>query len=459
MPRALHQLGLKPKFRLSTASKPTFPLEKFTSNRQICRHIELLILQYYRMKCMNPRYFRGAASLDRRLETGHFVILLAGSLFGALLFIGTIIDAANLFSIQERLKRAADAAALNGAELLFRTPSDSADSAILRAESIARDNLLNWSISLPDSEVQMAVEMPSAIVRAQIRSDIPLLMLANLPGFPAHITLRANSAAQARSLSMVLVLDLSTSMRFPASSNPGETESKLDKLKQAANVLIDRLDESRDRLGIVGFGDDDPSKTPNPTRVLLEITEAPFNRAAAHAVIDAINDNPGTSYLSGKTNIAKGLQLATSQLNSVSATDRHTLLISDGTPTQSLPASLPSCTPPSGTHDFLSALLEAKYARNSGITNSIVAIGQPSSLHPCSWPQYSCFDASDPRNDILGRALAGIASSADPQYHCGLSPDPTQAGSAGMFLASPDATRLSEMFVSIVDFVRNRLIE
>jgi hypothetical protein len=230
-----------------------------------------------------------------RTSKGQTFIIIAVAFLVLVAFVGLAVDAGLAFIAYGKLARAADAAALSAAAQ-FRE-GRSIDEMSATAENAMAVNgvdfsnitveVCDYSLSLEDQDPQLCPQpIRKKYVRVTVWADIPMAFLRVL-GFD-EVGLSAMSIAEAASVDVVLVIDISESMAWDAASGdplrdpsvcndtsiydgsedgaypnfpnglPGECHP-FEEVKNAAGEFVARvLDktsaEEEDRLSIVTFG-------------------------------------------------------------------------------------------------------------------------------------------------------------------------------------------------------------
>jgi len=234
------------------------------------------------------RTSRNSSPISDRHSRGQVFIILALAFLAIMAFVGLAVDAGLAFIAYGKLARAVDAAALSAAAQ-FREGRqeyemvDAAENAMaingIDVVSIDVD-LCDYSLPEEDRDPQLCPTIRKKLVRITATAEIPLAFLRIL-GFNT-VSLSASAVAEAASLDVVLVLDISESMAFDgdpdsadgnmldpsvcnnadpsgADGYPGECQP-FEEVKSAASdfvrLILDKADpiEEEDRLAIVTFG-------------------------------------------------------------------------------------------------------------------------------------------------------------------------------------------------------------
>jgi hypothetical protein len=222
-----------------------------------------------------------------RYSNGQVFIIIAVAFLVLVAFVGLAVDAGMAYISYGRLAKAADAAAL-AAAAQFREGRT-----VEEMEAAAANSMLINGVDFVDLTVEVCTEysLPpedrtdnqlcpeprKKLVRITANSAIPLAFLRVI-GFD-NITLGSSAIAEAASLDVVLVLDISESMAWDAPTGdsmrdpsvcnaadsggsdgyPGECQP-FEEVKSAASdfvrLILDKTDadEEEDRLAIVTFG-------------------------------------------------------------------------------------------------------------------------------------------------------------------------------------------------------------
>jgi len=234
------------------------------------------------------RTSRKSFPISDQHSRGQVFIILALAFLAIMAFIGLAVDAGLAFIAYGKLARAVDSAALSAAAQ-FREGReeyemvDAAENAmaINGVDVVSIDvDLCDYSLPEEDRDPQLCPTIRKKLVRITATAEIPLAFLRVI-GFDT-ISLSASAVAEAASLDVVLVLDISESMAWDGDPNsssgnmldpsvcnnmdpsgsdgyPGECQP-FEQVKSAASdfvrLVLDKADpeEEEDRLAIVTFG-------------------------------------------------------------------------------------------------------------------------------------------------------------------------------------------------------------
>lgn len=218
--------------------------------------------------------------LSSRRERGQSIVIIAVAFIGLLAFIGLAVDFGMLLLQMGHLKRAVDSASL-AAAVQFREGwttqhvTDAADE-FLRLNGVNLDNLSSTitTCATAPSDLQLCTTPRRKLVRVTSTGRVPFVFLPIIGIYSAPIS--ATSVAEAASMDVVLVIDISESMTYdaeagtagrdPAYCNPysippvdyAKACKPFVAVKEAAKrlaawVLNKTADEEEDRLAIVVF--------------------------------------------------------------------------------------------------------------------------------------------------------------------------------------------------------------
>jgi hypothetical protein len=219
-------------------------------------------------------------------SNGQVFIIIAVAFLALVAFLGLATDAGLAYIAYGKLARAADAAALSAAAQFREGRTidemhDAAENAMALNGVITSDLLVEkceeYSVAFEDrTDQQLCPESRKKLVRVTATAEIPLAFLRVL-GF-RNISLSSTATAEAASLDVVLVLDISESMAWDAPAGdpmrdpsvcnaadssgsdgyPGEClpfEEVKDAASQFVRLVLDKSEEEEeDRLAIVTFG-------------------------------------------------------------------------------------------------------------------------------------------------------------------------------------------------------------
>jgi hypothetical protein len=182
----------------------------------------------------------------RKNERGQMILFVGAALVMLIGFLGLAIDAGRAYLVKAQLSKALDAAVLAAGQ----SGADSRDGDVIR-------NIIMRSFSANFPPDYMGVRgVPSPTYRIRVGNDLgaPVRVIsasasATLPTFFMRVlgidsmTVSSNAAAQRRLLTVVLVLDRSTSI--------GATD--LEFLRNAAKNLVDKFDYRTDQVALATF--------------------------------------------------------------------------------------------------------------------------------------------------------------------------------------------------------------
>lgn len=228
----------------------------------------------------------------RKHERGQTLVIFAVAALALVFFIGLAVDSGSLYITYGQLKRAVDAAAVAAANEFKKQDSGhesdvlpkmtNAAVEVLKLQNIDPDSVhidirlcdTNFD-GVRDADLQTvapdfynrcpntsAGKQARKLVWVQATQEAPLYFLHML-GF-SNIPLTTESIAEAASVDMVIVFDLSESMGKdtpgyvnddfnPAGCNASNTCQPLRQAKDAAKALIQHMYSGYDRVGIVTF--------------------------------------------------------------------------------------------------------------------------------------------------------------------------------------------------------------
>jgi len=207
---------------------------------------------------------------------GQTFIILAVAFLVLVAFVGLATDAGLAFIAYGRLSRAADAAALSAASQFregrsvseLRATAENA-MAVNGVDFTAIDvEICDYSLPEDEQDPQICPQPDrKKLVRITVSADVPMAFMRVL-GFD-NMNVSAISIAEAASVDVVLVIDISESMawdapqgdpmRDPSVCNDANNCHPFEEVKDAASEFIQRVldkpeSEEEDRLAIVTFG-------------------------------------------------------------------------------------------------------------------------------------------------------------------------------------------------------------
>jgi len=182
------------------------------------------------------------------------------------------IDTGKLQHRKIRLQRAVDAAAVVGADMLQRDPSDgNRDFIETTAKQIVIDNLRTMGESPPlpeeitvtfEEDLEDLEDGETLGVRVATTIDSEVLLFNAIPFFDFSPTVPASARAIIPTVGIILLLDKSGSM----CGNSGGLEdppvwdgancNKLVQLKIAAKALVENLDPTKEHIAIIEYGNE-----------------------------------------------------------------------------------------------------------------------------------------------------------------------------------------------------------
>jgi Flp pilus assembly protein TadG len=179
---------------------------------------------------------------------------------GAVLFMGIlalVIDLIFVYYVHSVLVTTVDAAVLRATRSIGRGASDAEQQAeiervvaLLFAANFPEGHLGAKNIA-PGTPTLSPGQRPGTRVVAYSASvDVPTIFYRWFGG--GDITISASSTALRKDVNMMLVLDRSGSMFRATGTNPGP--NAIADLKFAAELFVNKFDNSRDRLGLVTYG-------------------------------------------------------------------------------------------------------------------------------------------------------------------------------------------------------------
>lgn len=196
--------------------------------------------------------------IDRlgRNQDGIYLPLLVVLIVAFIALLGLAIDVGNLYRAKLRLQRAVDSGVVGASRIIGSGPNEYVNNGRAKdvAEEIARDNLLGMDPLLPDG-------FPTANIYGNILSmngnmQLPTFLLRVIPGLPNENTAHAHASAANQRAVVLLILDLSGSMRATCTTTNGFTTITSDKigaLREATKKFIDKFQDGWDYIGVVGF--------------------------------------------------------------------------------------------------------------------------------------------------------------------------------------------------------------
>jgi hypothetical protein len=234
---------------------------------------------------MNPNRNNSSIQDHNQASQAQIFIILAVAFLVLVAFVGLAVDAGLAFIAYGKMARAADAAALAAAaqfregRLLSEMQATAKNAMAINGVDLSKMNVEICDYSLPEEDQDPQL-CPSSgrkkLVRITVWADIPTAFI-RVVGID-KVNLSTISIAEAASLDVVLVIDISESMAWDAEVGdplrdpyycnnqditgsdgfPGECKPFED-VKVAASEFIGRVldkpaDEEEDRLAIVTFG-------------------------------------------------------------------------------------------------------------------------------------------------------------------------------------------------------------
>jgi hypothetical protein len=276
------------------------------------------------------------------LNRGQAMVLIALAFIGLVAFIGLAIDAGIVFAHVGHLRRGVDAAALSAANQIRKgwtigTVTSSAEELILL--NLPADSATDLQVVVQTCRDTPTIQGCSGPIRrklARVSAEVSV-GLAFLPiiGWDS-VPIRSEAISEAASVDLVLVIDNSTSMAYdapegdpmrePADCNPINACQPFEKVRAAAKVLVDNMDDEFDMIGLVNFNRfagltnnyltrlETPLDQPNwpLTNNFSDIHAALDNmRVYGNLPTDTCNDAHGGDFRGCmRTNTAAGLRLA-----------------------------------------------------------------------------------------------------------------------------------------------------
>jgi Flp pilus assembly protein TadG len=261
-------------------------------------------------------------------QAGQILILAGLGLVMLVGFGGLAIDSGRSYGVKAKLNAAVDAAAIAAGRALAVGADDAARSAaaITAATNYynanfptnylgatrgnptvtaTHDNTGKWTVNVAGS-----ANMPVAFMGVLGLGNVPVL---------------ASGQAIRRDLDIVLVMDLSGSIKDDNGPGGSFTGSDFDKLRNAArDNLVKKMIPTTDRVGLVYFS------SGGVNSVAINTSARGFDQTNMVAKLNALTHNERY------TGSAEGMRLALNQLNSVTVANRSSLrmivFFSDGAP-------------------------------------------------------------------------------------------------------------------------------
>ncbi len=279
-----------------------------------------------------------------RKERGQALVIIAFAFIGLLAFVGLTVDLGYYFIMRGNLQRATDAGAL-AAAAQFREGRTFAEMQAAALEAVKLNGFDtspgNVIIEICDPtavppDPELCTTPPRKLVRVTVNANVDTMFLS-LFGF-GSIPASTTATSEAASMDVVLVIDVSESMTFEATSGtplrdpyycnhqdpggadgyPGECQP-FEKVKEAAvNFVSKILDNNaafeQDRVAIVAFSDgahtwyvnpSNPTDTTNTTpywisdqgtaiSAIKQLTV--YEPGTCQGVTDPYTGNPGSTY-------------------------------------------------------------------------------------------------------------------------------------------------------------------
>lgn len=245
---------------------------------------------------------------DRR---GSVLFLFAFAFMALGLSVGIAVDSARIYSVDKRVQMALDAAALTGAKLLGESP-DLGDS----LQSIAQSTFLanTKGISTGEASLTGFAAVPNtstSMVTASVNVTVPTVF-GRLVGLGQVASNKSSSASykQVR-LEVVLALDVTGSM---LATPPGDTQTKLNAMKAAANQLVNGLydtanSDSSVRISVVPWS--------SGVNVGSYLTTATGTSSGHACIVERAGDGATSDSLPGPSTYAQRMADAHSSLGYV----------------------------------------------------------------------------------------------------------------------------------------------
>jgi Flp pilus assembly protein TadG len=339
-----------------------------------------------------------------RDEAGQALVLVALSMIVLIGFVGLAIDVGSAYFTQRELQKAADAAALAGAQEL---PNSATATAVARQYGAA-DGDKNEATLVKDATMAVSTRcvtslgcVPSRGVTTNViavteTAQVPTLFakLLGFDSFTVHAKATACSPCSAKPLDIMVVLDRTGSMcqlslpNGTIQQDPACTD--LGYAKDGVRTFLSFFDESLDRIGLAVF----PPTPANPSQA-QKCAQPPQNPNRYGY------DNPTQSYV---------IEPLSSSFSSTSSPIQTTLA--------------DSCLKANGTTNYADAIEAAQAeleahgrpdAQNVIVFFSDGAANTSSSLHP----QSSLYWTSPCRQGVASAAAAKAAQPATLVYSIG----------------------------------------
>jgi Flp pilus assembly protein TadG len=251
-------------------------------------------------------------------QSGQALVLVAFSMVDLIGFVGLAIDVGNAYVTQRELQKAADAAALAGAQEL---PNAAAAVAVAQQYGAAAGEK-NEATFVDDAAMTVSTRcVPSLgctpsrgvttnVIAVTETAQVPTLFakVLGFDSFTVHAKATACSPCSAKPLDIMLVLDRTGSMcqlSLPSGVVPDPSCTDLNYAKDGVRTFVSYFDESLDRIGLAVF----PPTPPNPTQAqkCASPAQANYNNADAAYVIEGLsNDFDPSSQLMDTVNCLQG---------------------------------------------------------------------------------------------------------------------------------------------------------
>jgi Putative Flp pilus-assembly TadE/G-like/von Willebrand factor type A domain len=187
---------------------------------------------------------------SKTLQRGIYLPILAILLVSFIAVIGLALELGQLYRAKLRVQRAVDAGVVGASRLMGTAHAGLAKNV---AEEIGRENILAIDSRL--TATNFSATRNGNILTMSGNTSMPLLLLNVVPGIPKLNNVDSLAKSANQRAAVVLVLDLSGSMR-PTCSAAGDTApytNKIENLRTAVKDFIDKFQDGWDYVGIIGY--------------------------------------------------------------------------------------------------------------------------------------------------------------------------------------------------------------
>ncbi len=202
------------------------------------------------------RFLNQRSGVLRRISADHrgnVMVIMAASLVPILAAVGGAVDLARVYTADQRLQQATDAAVLAGRKVMVNNDVETARDAVHNFLVANYPDGIFQSSALPSkSDLGLSLSEQGEL-SLTVNTTVPMQVM-NIFGFDS-IGISASSSARRSGVNVdvVLVLDTTGSMSFSMSGSNNGSDERIKALRKATGSFLGILDDLRDQLESSGL--------------------------------------------------------------------------------------------------------------------------------------------------------------------------------------------------------------